>query len=177
MLINVKAAGQGGNNKHLSEASSIKEAMELSMKHGIKYDSMKFKSTSYALWGYDQNGNPVKIANDYTNSGLDFIPGFSIAVDPHQIQYGSILYIQNYGWGMACDKGDAITWGMIDISFRWSDHSDLWGIKHGLKVINFGKHSFSADQVNNFIKIKKKYIEDISKQLLEAKKKKARNNS
>jgi 3D (Asp-Asp-Asp) domain-containing protein len=172
MLINVKAAGQGGNNKHLSEASSIKEAMELSKKHGIKYDTLKTVSTSYALLGYDQYGNPVKIANDYTSSGNPFIPGFSIAVDPYQIPYGSILYIENYGWGMACDKGRDIKWGMIDVSFRWSDHSDLWGIKHGLKVINFGKHTFSADQINNFIKIKKSYIEQISKQLQEAKKKK-----
>ncbi len=146
--------------KHLSAASSIEEAMKIAQKHGIKFENMAVESTSYAKYAV-VDGKTVQISGNYTASGNPFIPGFSIAVDPYQIELGSILYVDGYGWGMAADKGKAVTWGIIDVSFIWAHHSDIWGRQPGCKILNFGKGAFSSDQIQNLIKIKKEYVKKL----------------
>ena len=136
-------------DKHLSEAASLTEAMELARKYGISYNLLEVESTSYAY--VDKDGNII--ANDYTKSGNDFLPGFSISVFPDQIPFGSILYIEGYGWGIAADTGDAITWGRLDVSHYCETDSKQWGIKF-VKVLNFGT-VFSTDQIENLKKLKK----------------------
>lgn len=139
---------KNSTSKHLSEAENFEEAIELAKIHGIKFEILNMEATSYAY--VDERGE--KIANDYTKSGNDFLPGFSIAVDPDQISFGSVLYIEGYGWGKAADTGDNITWGRIDVSYYSVNDSDIWGVKY-VKVINFGQN-FSSDQINNLKKAK-----------------------
>jgi 3D (Asp-Asp-Asp) domain-containing protein len=148
-LINSQASDMP--KKNLSQAGSFAEALELAKIHQMKFSIIKAKSTSYAY--VDKDGKVI--ANDYTKSGDDFLPGFSISVYPAQIPFGSVLYIEGYGWGKASDTGDDITWGRIDVSHYCETDSNNWGVKQ-VKVINFGKN-FSSDQINNLKKAKKLY--------------------
>lgn len=142
-LLVAMIGSEAKDNKHLSDAASLTEAMQLAKKYGISFDILNVESTSYAY--VDENGDII--ANDYTKSGNDFLPGFSISVYPAQIPFGSVLYIEGYGWGIAADTGDAITWGRIDVSHYSKTDSNKWGVKN-VRILNFGQ-VFSQDQIEN----------------------------
>lgn len=67
-----------------------------------------------------------------TSTGLSPKEGRTIAVDPKVIPYGSIVYIQDYGYFIAEDCGGAIKENRIDIYTR----SHEYAMQQGKKVAN-----------------------------------------
>lgn len=67
-----------------------------------------------------------------TSKGLIPKEGRTIAVDPNVIPYGSIVYIQDYGYYIAEDCGGAIKQNRIDIFTA----SHEYAIQQGKKVAN-----------------------------------------
>ena len=67
-----------------------------------------------------------------TSRGLVPKEGRTIAVDPNVIPYGSIVYIQDYGYYIAEDCGGAIKQNRIDIFTASHDYA----IQQGKKVAN-----------------------------------------
>lgn len=67
-----------------------------------------------------------------TSTGTTPKEGRTIAVDPKIIPYGSIVYIQDYGYYIAEDKGGAIKQNRIDIF----TNSHEKAIQEGHKVAN-----------------------------------------
>lgn len=73
----------------------------------------------------DDNGNPIV----YGASGRVLIPGYSIAVDPDVIPYGTTVYIDGREY-VAHDTGGAIEGNRIDIYM--GSHTDAleWGVQY-----------------------------------------------
>lgn len=73
----------------------------------------------------DDNGNPIV----YGASGKVLIPGYSIAVDPDVIPYGTKVYIDGREY-IAHDTGGAIDGNRID--FYMGSHEDAleWGVQY-----------------------------------------------
>ena len=67
-----------------------------------------------------------------TSTGKTPVSGKTIAVDPKVIPYGSIIYIQDYGYFIAEDCGGAIKGNRIDIFT--ANHSEA--IQNGKRVAN-----------------------------------------
>ena len=67
-----------------------------------------------------------------TSTGVTPKEGRTIAVDPKAIPYGSIVYIQGYGYFIAEDCGSAIQDNRIDIFTE----SHEYAIQQGRKVAN-----------------------------------------
>ena len=67
-----------------------------------------------------------------TSTGTQPVEGRTIAVDPTIIPYGSIVYIQGYGYYIAEDSGGAIKQNRIDIY----TNSYEYAIQQGRKVAN-----------------------------------------
>ena len=54
----------------------------------------------------------------------------TIAVDPKVIPFGTKLYIQGYGYGVAADTGGAIKGNKIDLCYESRTEALNWGIKN-----------------------------------------------
>lgn len=67
-----------------------------------------------------------------TSTGKVPVSGRTIAVDPKVIPYGSIIYIQNYGYFIADDCGGAIKGNRIDIFT--ASHKEA--IQNGKRIAN-----------------------------------------
>ena len=67
----------------------------------------------------DENGNDIV----YGASGNVLVPGYSVAVDPKVIPYGSKVYINGQEY-IAHDCGGKIDGNDIDVYF--SDHKEAW---------------------------------------------------
>ncbi|HLK15751.1 MAG TPA: 3D domain-containing protein [Fimbriimonadaceae bacterium] len=50
-----------------------------------------------------------------------------IAVDPRVIPFGTLMYVEGYGFGLACDKGSAIKGNRIDLCFNEKRVADAYG--------------------------------------------------
>ena len=50
-----------------------------------------------------------------------------IAVDPRVIPLGSLIYVEGYGFGIACDTGGAIQGHRIDLCFSNNHEANNWG--------------------------------------------------
>ena len=53
----------------------------------------------------------------------------TVAVDPRVIPYGSVIYVQGYGYAVALDKGSAIKGYRIDLFFETRQKALKWGVK------------------------------------------------
>ena len=56
-----------------------------------------------------------------------------IAVDPRVIPFGTLMYIEGYGFGLACDRGSAIKGNRLDLCFNQKRVADAYG-KRPVKV-------------------------------------------
>lgn len=50
-----------------------------------------------------------------------------VAVDPHVVPLGSLVYVEGYGPGLAADVGGAIKGKRIDLCFNSSQEARAWG--------------------------------------------------
>lgn len=50
-----------------------------------------------------------------------------IAVDPRVIPFGTLMYVEGYGFGLACDRGSAIKGNRIDLCFNQKRVADAYG--------------------------------------------------
>jgi 3D (Asp-Asp-Asp) domain-containing protein len=50
-----------------------------------------------------------------------------VAVDPRVIPLGSLVYVEGYGMGLACDTGSAIKGNRIDLLMASSSQANAWG--------------------------------------------------
>lgn len=87
-----------------------------------------FKLTHYCnepyehICGYDDG---------LTATGTNVTIGRTIAVDPSVIPYGSIVYIEGYGYRVAEDCGGSVDGNHIDIAVDLHSEAMSMGVKHG----------------------------------------------
>lgn len=94
-----------------------------------QFEIFEFEATGYSPFddrtGLNHDGSP-----DTTATGTRPRPGV-VAVNPKIIPYGTIMYIEGYGWGIAEDTGGAIRrrTDLIDLFFYTHDEAYAWGRK------------------------------------------------
>ncbi|WP_267879680.1 3D domain-containing protein [Caldalkalibacillus mannanilyticus] len=71
--------------------------------------------------------------SNYTSLGLLVRHGI-VAVDPNVIPYGTHLYIEGYGYGVAGDTGGAMNGNKIDLAFPTVKEALQYGRKSNVKV-------------------------------------------
>ena len=77
--------------------------------------------------GYDPSPATIgRGATGLTSTGRHAEFG-CIAVDPRVIKYGTLMYIEGYGFGLACDCGSAIKGNRIDLCFNEKRVADAYG--------------------------------------------------
>lgn len=90
------------------------------------------------------NGHPLKfVATGYTHTGYRTAVGAKtrkgiIAVDPKVIPFGTRLYVQGYGYGVAADTGGMIKGKKIDLFFDSEQEAVNWG-KRKVDIYILGK--------------------------------------
>lgn len=79
--------------------------------------------------GYDPSPETIgRGATGYTCTGRKADFG-CIAVDPRVIPFGTLMYVEGYGFGLACDRGSAIKGNRIDLCFKEKRVADAYGKK------------------------------------------------
>lgn len=123
------------------ETVEIVEEKEIPIYKDVYVDKIKepikmtkigdFKLTAYCpctkccgKWG----GSPI---GKTTSIGVGAYEGISFAVDPNKIPYGSKIYIENVGVGIAVDCGGAIKGNRIDVYY--TDHDRALQFKYSGK--------------------------------------------
>ncbi|MBS1721086.1 MAG: G5 domain-containing protein [Armatimonadetes bacterium] len=64
--------------------------------------------------------------SNLSRTGQRLRTGF-VAVDPRVIPLGSLVYVEGYGMGLACDTGGAIKGNRIDLLMASSSQANAWG--------------------------------------------------
>ncbi|AOR24557.1 3D domain-containing protein [Clostridium taeniosporum] len=107
------------------------------------------EAQAYISNGTDHNIEMICSSTAYSSGGMTSsgIPcvrnpqGIStISVDPSIFPYGSILYIEGYGYAVAADSGPAIKGNKIDLYFNSEEECNQWGVKD-VKIILLGDSS------------------------------------
>lgn len=110
-----------------------------------QFEIFEFEATGYSPFddrtGLNHDGSP-----DTTATGTRPRPGV-VAVNPKIIPYGTIMYIEGYGWGIAEDTGGAIRrrTDLIDLFFYTHDEAYAWGRKTVKVLFRKGE----VNRVNN----------------------------
>lgn len=103
----------------------------------IEYVSLgEFRITAYCAckkccgeWAenrpLDENGNPIV----YGSTGIELISGYSIAVDPRVIPYGTKVYFNDREY-IAHDCGGAIKENRIDLYMNSHQAALEWGVQY-----------------------------------------------
>ena len=95
-----------------------------------EFPNRKLGRFSLSWYSPQELGKPANKLR--TSTGKQPKEGRTIAVDPKVIPYGSIIYIQDYGYFIAEDCGGAIKQNRIDIY----TNSHSYAIQQGKKVAN-----------------------------------------
>lgn len=123
------------------ELNKLKQRVE---EFGDQFEIFEFEATGYSPFddrtGLNHDGSP-----DMTVTGTRPRPGV-VAVNPQIIPYGTIMYVEGYGWGIAEDTGGVIRkrTDLIDLYFDTHDEAYAWG-RRTVKVlfrkgeVNYGK--------------------------------------
>ena len=78
--------------------------------------------------GYDASPRTIPGGSGRTATGRKATYG-CVAVDPKVIPLGTHLYIEGYGYGLACDKGSAIKGNRVDLCFNSRSEALAFGRK------------------------------------------------
>ena len=89
-------------------------------------ECMVVKSTGYSSDHYSIN---VPKWRDGLTSTLAKADRGAVAVDPSVIPFGSVLWIEDYGYGIALDRGSAIRGYEIDLYFPTREEALEWGVR------------------------------------------------
>ena len=76
-------------------------------------------------------GKPKRVG--MTASGTPAHPG-TIAADATLFPFGTVMYIDNYGYGRVEDRGRAIKGDRIDLYFRFHRTAMAWGVRKNMTV-------------------------------------------
>lgn len=64
-----------------------------------------------------------------TASGTMARPG-TVAADTRVLPFGTLVYVEGYGWGRVEDRGGAIRGNKLDLFFRSHRQALEWGRQH-----------------------------------------------
>ena len=95
-------------------------------------ECMTVKTTGYSSDHYSIN---VPEWRDGLTSTLAKADRGAVAVDPSIIPFGSVLWIEEYGYGIALDRGSAIRGYEIDLYFPTREEALEWGVRDVLICI------------------------------------------
>lgn len=88
--------------------------------------------------GFESTGkHPGDPAYGITASGRIALPQHTVAVDPHLIPLGSLIYIDGIGYRVAEDVGGAIRGQHIDLYFPNDTDAVKFGVKSHVRVFVF----------------------------------------
>lgn len=104
---------------------------------GTSYRELEVIATAYSP---DDPG-----VDGITYSGLPAAPGV-VAVDPDVIPLGSVVYVPDYGYGVAADIGGAIRGRRIDVYFSSRSEALRWGRRQLTIKLYGGEVSTDARQ-------------------------------
>lgn len=93
-----------------------------------------FQATAYA-------------GDSITSRGHRPIVGWTIAVDPKVIPYGTVVYIENIGYRWADDCGGAIKGNIVDVFLSTESECRNFGRKKGLKIWKVGNSNGSNEDM------------------------------
>lgn len=123
------------NSKQAKEvaANNINSSNEQTLSRG-ESNSMSYskvvvvEATAYAGDGITASGDPTnRNPNGYS----------TIAVDPRVIPWGARVYVEGYGYAIACDTGGAIKGNRIDLFMHSEAECNSWG-RRTVKVYIIG---------------------------------------
>ena len=86
-----------------------------------------FKITHYCNEAYK---HICGYGDGLTAIGTKVKPGYTIAVDPKVIPYGTKVYIEGYGWRVAEDCGGGVADNHIDVAVDTHSEAMAKGVKH-----------------------------------------------
>lgn len=87
-----------------------------------------FKLTHYCNEPYE---HICGYGNGLTATGTNVTTGRTIAVDPSVIPYGTVVYIEGYGFRVAEDCGGSVDGNHIDIAVDLHSEAMSMGVKYG----------------------------------------------
>lgn len=89
----------------------------------LNMEATAYSDNGFTAMGYKTSRNP----NGYS----------TIAVDPRVIPLGTRVYVENYGYAVACDIGGAIQGNIIDLYLPSDEEANSWG-RRSVKVYIVG---------------------------------------
>lgn len=119
-------------NNNLSQKLEIAQATMSDLKNtgyqAVYYGDFNITHYCNELYDHICGGNGV------TASGTTVEVGRTVAVDPSIIPYGTLLYIEGYGFRIAEDCGGAVKGHQIDVVVQTHDEAMSLGMKHNVGV-------------------------------------------
>lgn len=105
--------------------------------------SLDCKLTAYGPGFASTGKRPGDPGYGITAMGRMARPRHTVAVDPHMIPLGSLVYINGVGYRVAEDVGGAIRGSHIDVYFSSDGQARAFGVKRHVKVFVFSRASRS----------------------------------
>jgi 3D (Asp-Asp-Asp) domain-containing protein len=124
---------------HASEGLVSREEAIHVFGKSYRLDQCQTAEGSFLLTAYNLDKNstgksPGDVGYGITASGTTAASGRTVAVDPHLIPYGSLLYIEGLGWRVAEDTGGAIRGHHIDVLVKTRHTAMRFGVKKNRHV-------------------------------------------
>lgn len=126
--------------RHSASLASVPVfASNSSLQLGRRYND--FLLTAYAISPRDTGKEPDSPQYGITYSGTRAKPGRTVAVDPHVIPIGTMLWIEGIGIRYAEDIGGAIKGNHIDVLLKSDDDALRFGVKRHVRIYTLRKPS------------------------------------
>ena len=115
-------------SQELEDVQTIISDLKNTEYKAIYYNDFKITHYCNELYDHICGGNGV------TASGTTIEVGRTVAVDPSVIPYGTILYIEGYGFRVAEDCGGAVKEHQIDVAVHTHDEAMSSGVRYNVGV-------------------------------------------
>ncbi len=126
--------------QHMRMTTPESSPVQAARSPGVQTVAQSFdcKLTAYGP-GFESTGKkPGDPGYGITATGKRAQPSRTIAVDPHTIPLGSLVYIDGVGYRVAEDVGGAIRGHHIDIYFQTDGQARAFGVKRHVRVFVYG---------------------------------------